>query len=414
MKYHKKLNKIGGKIMSIIATRLQAVKPSPTLAVTAKAKELASQGINIISLAAGEPDFDTPINIKEAAIEGIKNGATKYTVVSGTAELKKAISDKFKRDNQLNYDQSEIIVGTGGKQVIYNLFMATINEGDEVIIPAPYWVSYPDMVLLAGGTPVTVMSDMQTGFRAHPSDIEVAITNKTKWFILNSPSNPSGATYTKEELEALAEVFRKHPHVNIMCDDIYEHITFDGFEFKTLATIAPDLKDRIFIINGVSKAYSMTGWRIGYGVGNKDIIKAMTMIQSQSTSNPSSISQIAALEALNGTQDFIATNAKNFGLKRDLVLSLLGEIKELECYKSEGAFYLFPECSKLFDKKTPSGAVIQNSSDLATYFLETANVAVVPGVAFGLEGYFRISYATSEELLTESCSRIANAISQLS
>lgn len=400
--------------MSLIATRLQAVKPSPTLAVTAKAKELAAQGINIISLAAGEPDFDTPENIKEAAIEGITNGATKYTIVSGTIELKRAICEKFKRDNQLDYDQSEIIVCTGGKQVIYNLFMATLNEGDEVIIPAPYWVSYPDMVLLAGGTPVTVMSDMSTGFRPKPSDIEAAITNKTKWFILNSPSNPSGAAYTENELKALAEVFRKYPHVHIMCDDIYEHITFDAFEFKTLATIAPDLKDRIFIVNGVSKAYSMTGWRIGYGAGHKDIIKAMTIIQSQSTSNPSSVSQVAAVEALNGTQDFIKSNAENFCAKRNLVLSLLGEINELECYKSEGAFYLFPKCSKLFGKKTPDGDIIENSSDLATYLLESANVAIVPGIGFGLEGYFRVSYATSEKLLTESCNRITEAISQLS
>lgn len=399
--------------MSFIATRLQAVKPSTTLAVTAKAKELESQGVNIISLAAGEPDFDTPENIKKAAIQGIKNGATKYTVVSGTAELKKAICNKFKRDNQLDYDQSEIIVGTGGKQVIYNLFMATINEGDEVIIPAPYWVSYPDMVLLAGGTPVTVMSDMSTGFRPKTSEIEAAITAKTKWFILNSPSNPSGATYTEEELKELAALFRKYPNVHIMCDDIYEHIIFDGFQFKTLATIAPDLKERIFIINGVSKAYSMTGWRIGYGAGNKDIIKAMTVIQSQSTSNPSSISQVAAVEALNGTQDFIKPNAENFCKKRNLVMSLIDEIDGLECYKSEGAFYLFPKCSKLFGKKTPNGNTIKNSSDLATYLLESANVAIVPGIGFGLEGYFRISYATSEELLKESCNRIAKAISQL-
>lgn len=395
--------------MSFIATRLQAVKPSATLAVTAKAKELESQGINIISLAAGEPDFDTPKNIKKAAIEGIKNGKTKYTAVSGTIELKKAICNKFKRDNQLDYDQNEVIVGTGGKQVIYNLFMATINEGDEVIIPSPYWVFYPDMVLLAGGTLLTVISDMSTGFCPKPSDIEAIITAKTKWFILNSPSNPSGATYTEEELKALAELFRKYPHVHIMCDDIYEHITFNRFQFKTLATIAPDLKERIFIVNGVLKAYSMTGWRIGYGAGNKDIIKAMTVIQSQSTSNTSSISQVAAVEALNGTQDFIKPNTKNFCTKRNLVMSLLSEIDGLECYKSEGSFYLFPKCSKLFGKKTPNGNIIENSSDLATYLLESANVAI----SFGLEGYFRISYATSKELLTESCNRIAKTISQL-
>lgn len=400
--------------MSLIARRLQAVKPSPTLAVTAKAKELKAQGINIISLAAGEPDFDTPENIKEAAINGIRNGATKYTIVSGTPELKQAICNKFARDNNTNYDPSEIIVGTGGKQVIYNLFMATIDEGDEVIIPAPYWVSYPDMVLLAGGKPITVMSDISSGFRASPADIEAAITEKTKWFILNSPSNPTGATYSEEELKKIADMLRKHPHVNIMCDDIYEHITFDGFKFATLVTVAPDLKDRIFIVNGVSKAYSMTGWRIGYGAGHKDIIKAMTVIQSQSTSNPSSVSQVAALEALNGTQNFIASNADNFCAKRDLVLSMLSQIADLECYKSEGAFYLFPKCTALFGKKTPKGDIIENSSDLATYLLEEANVAVVPGIGFGLEGYFRISYATSQELLKQACSQMAEAIAKLS
>ena len=291
--------------------------------------------------------------------------------------------------------------------------MATINAGDEVIIPTPYWVSYPDMVLLAGGKPVTVTSNMETGFRTKPSDVEAAITDKTKWFLLNSPSNPSGAAYTETELQSLAEIFRKYPHVHIMCDDIYEHITFNGFKFKTLATVAPDLKDRIFIINGVSKAYSMTGWRIGYGAGSKDIIKAMTIIQSQSTSSPSSVSQVAAVEALNGTQDFIKPNAKNFCIKRDLALSLLNSIDGIECYKSEGAFYLFPKCSALFGKKTPNGSTIENSSNLATYLLERANVAVVPGIGFGLEGYFRVSYATSEKLLTESCNRISNAISQL-
>jgi aspartate aminotransferase len=399
--------------MSLIASRLQAVKPSPTLAVTAKAKELASQGVNIISLAAGEPDFDTPENIKNAAIAGIKNGATKYTDVSGSKELRQAVCNKFKRENNLDYALDEIIVSTGGKQVIYNLFMATINEGDEVIIPAPYWVSYPDMVLLAGGTPVSIASDMQTGFRAKPEDIAAAITKKSKWIILNSPSNPSGATYTEHELKAFADVVRKHPQLNVMCDDIYEHITFDGFEFKTLATVAPDLKDRIFIVNGVSKAYSMTGWRIGYGAGAKEIIKAMSMVQSQSTSNPSSVSQVAALEALSGEQGYIKTNAMNFQKKRDLVLSLINNIPGLDCYKSEGAFYLFPKCADLFGKKTPTGSIINSSNDLASYFLENANVAVVPGIAFGLEGYFRISYATSEKLLTEACQRLAKAVAQL-
>jgi aspartate aminotransferase len=399
--------------MSLIAKRLKAVKPSPTLAIAAKAKELTAQGINIISLAAGEPDFDTPENIKLAAIEAIKKGDTKYTMVSGTPELRKAICEKFKRDNGLDYKIDEIIVSTGGKQVIYNLFMATLNEGDEVIIPAPYWVSYPDMVLLAGGTPVFVSSDMSTGFKALPEAIEKTITKKTKWLILNSPSNPSGGAYTEQELEKIADLVRKYPHLYVMSDDIYEHITFDGFKFTTLATIAPDLKDRIFIVNGVSKTYSMTGWRIGYGAGNKEIIKAMDVIQSQSTSNPSSISQAAALEALSGAKDYVPVNTANFQRKRDLVLSMLGKINGLDCYKSEGAFYLFPKCSDLFGKETPNGTKITSSSDFASYLLEAANVAVVPGIAFGLEGYFRISYATSAEILTEAMSRIAEAIARL-
>lgn len=399
--------------MALIAKRLQAVKPSPTLAVAAKAKELAAKGINIISLAAGEPDFDTPDNIKQAAIEGIKNGQTKYTAVSGTPELRKAVCAKFKRENNIEYSIDEVIVGTGGKQVIYNLFMATIDEGDEVIIPAPYWVSYPDMVLLAGGKPVFVTADMDKGFRVSASDIEKAITNKTKWLIINSPSNPTGAAYNKEELKQITDLLRKYPQLHIMSDDIYEHIVFDDFTFCTLAEIAPDLKERIFIINGVSKSYSMTGWRIGYGAGSKEIIKAMDVIQSQSTSNPSSISQVAALEALSGEQGFIKVNTKNFQKKRDLVLKLVNNIEGLDCYKSEGAFYLFPKCSALFGRKTPPGVIINNGSDLATYLLEYANVAIVPGIAFGLEGYFRISYATSEAVLTEACDRMNKAISQL-
>lgn len=399
--------------MSLIAKRLQSIKPSPTLSVTAKAQELSSQGINIISLAAGEPDFDTPENIKNAAIDGIKNGATKYTNVSGTAELRQAVCDKFKRENNLDYTKDEIIISTGGKQVIYNLFMATINEGDEVIIPAPYWVSYPDMVMLAGGVPVSVMSDIKNGFKSKAEDISAAITKKSKWIILNSPSNPSGSSYSAEELKIFADVIRKNPQLNVMCDDIYEHITFDGFVFKTLAEIAPDLKDRIFIVNGVSKSYAMTGWRIGYGAGRKDVIKAMSMIQSQSTSNPSSISQIAATEALTGPQEYIKTNAANFQKKRDLVLSLINKIPGIDCYKSEGAFYLFPKCSDLFGKTTPEGKKINSSNDLASYLLESANVAVVPGIAFGLEGYFRISYATSEKVLEEACQRMSKSIMQL-
>ena len=399
--------------MSLIAKRLSLVKPSPTLAVSAKAAELKRNGVDVISLGAGEPDFDTPENIKLAAIEGIKKGITKYTNVDGMPELKKAVCEKFRRENALEYLPEQVIIGVGGKQVIYNLFMATLDKDDEVIIPAPYWVSYPDIVLLAEGKPVTIKAHIETGFKITPESLEKSITSKTKWFILNSPSNPSGAAYSKEDLILLADILRKYPHVQIMSDDIYEHITFDGFEFYTLATVAPDLKDRIFIVNGVSKAYSMTGWRIGYGAGNKDIIKAMTLIQSQSTSNPSSISQVAAIEALNGTQSYIAVNALGFRKKRDLVLNLLSKIKPLECYKSEGAFYLFPRCKKLLGKKTPSGKILENDNDVATYLLEHANVAVVPGIAFGLEGYFRISYATSEELLTKACNRIEESINQL-
>ena len=399
--------------MSIISSRLEAVKPSPTLAVSAKAAELKRQGIDVISLGAGEPDFDTPDNIKQAAIQGIKNGITKYTNTDGTPELKQAVCDKFKRENGLTYALDEVIIGAGGKQVIYNLFMATLNNGDEVIIPAPYWVSYPDIALLSGGIPITVETTMAYGFKLSPEDLEAAISSRTKWFILNSPSNPSGSAYSRNELMQIAAVLRRHPNVHIMSDDIYEHIVFDNFEFVTLATVAPDLKDRIFIVNGVSKSYSMTGWRIGYGAGRKDIIKAMTLIQSQSTSNPCSISQVAAVEALNGTQEFIKPNALGFQKKRDLVMSLLQNINGISCYKPEGAFYLFPSCKGLFGKKAPNGNTINSSNDFATFLLESANVAVVPGIAFGLEGYFRISYATSEALLTDACARIGKAVNQL-
>ena len=399
--------------MSLIATRLGFIKPSPTLAVSAKAAELKRSGVDVISLGAGEPDFDTPENIKLAAIAAIKAGATKYTNVDGMPELKKAVCKKFKRENGLEYLPEQIIIGTGGKQVIYNLFMATLNKGDEVIIPAPYWVSYPDIVLLAEGKPVIIEAHLETGFKIMPESLDAAITDKTKWFVLNSPSNPSGAAYSKQDLLLLANILRKYPHVQIMSDDIYEHITFDRFKFYNLVAVAPDLKERIFIVNGVSKAYSMTGWRIGYAAGNKDIIKAMALIQSQSTSNPSSISQMAAIEALIGIQNYIPKNALSFEKKRDLVFSLLSRIKNLECYKPEGAFYLFIRCMKLFGKKTPSGKLLKNDNDVATYLLENGNVAVVPGIAFGLEGYFRISYATSEELLVKACQRIEMCINQL-
>jgi aspartate aminotransferase len=392
---------------------MNLIKPSPTLAVVSKTNELRKQGIDIISLGAGEPDFDTPDNIKQAAIDGINKGATKYTNVDGTLELKQAIQAKFKRENNLSYDLNQIMAGTGGKQVIYNLFMASLNEGDEVIIPAPYWVSYPDMVLISGGTPKFIECGLESSFKLTQQKLEEAITTKTKWVIINSPNNPTGSAYTKEELLGIAEVLRQHPQIHVLSDDIYEHIVFDNFKFYNLAEVAPDLIDRIFIINGVSKAYSMSGWRIGYGAGNKELIKAMTIIQSQSTSNPSSISQIAATEALNGPQDFIPKHALEFKAKRDLALSILGSSKGLECYTPQGAFYLFPKCSNLFGKKTSNGNDISNSNDLATYFLEKAHVAVVPGIGFGLEGYFRISYATSLSLIEESCKRIVQSCEEL-
>ncbi|MCC8377049.1 MAG: pyridoxal phosphate-dependent aminotransferase [Rickettsia endosymbiont of Graphium doson] len=399
--------------MSIISTRLNAIKPSPTLAVVRKTLELKRAGIDIIALGAGEPDFDTSDNIKEAAIKAIKDGFTKYTNVEGMPALKEAIQAKFKRENNIDYDLDEIIVSTGGKQVIYNLFMASLNKGDEVIIPAPYWVSYPDIVLLAEGTPVFANCGIESNFKLSGEALEQLITPKTKWLIINSPSNPTGASYSHSELENIAEILRKHPHVNVMSDDIYEHITFNGFKFYTLAEIAPDLKDRIFTVNGVSKAYSMTGWRIGYGAGSKALIKAMTIIQSQSTSNPCSISQAAAVEALNGVQGYIAQNALNFEKKSDLALSILQRVKYFECYKPEGAFYLFIKCDKIFGAKTKSGKVINNSNDFGEYLLEEAKVAIVPGIAFGLEGYFRISYATSMEELEEACLRIERACGSL-
>lgn len=399
--------------MSIISKRMEIIKPSPTLAISQKAAELKKQGIDIISLGAGEPDFDTPENIKDAAITAIKQGITKYTNVDGMPALKQAVKDKFLRENGIEYQLDEIIICTGGKQVIYNLFMASLNEGDEVIIPAPYWVSYPDIVALAGGVAVQVICDISSNFKLTPKALENAITEKSKWLIINSPSNPTGAAYSKTELEGLAEILRKYPNLNIMSDDIYEHITFGDFLFTTLAQVAPDLKDRIFTVNGVSKAYSMTGWRIGYGAGNKELIKAMIILQSQSTSNPSSISQAAAIEALNGTQDFIQINANKFQQKRDLAIDILKQAQELACNIPEGAFYLFVECKGLFGLYTGTGNKINNSNDFSQYLLEQAHVAVVSGIAFGLEGYFRISYALSFEDLKQACIRIVEACEQL-
>jgi aspartate aminotransferase len=398
---------------SFLATSLSNIKPSPTIAVSMKAAELKAAGKDIISLGMGEPDFDTPENIKAAAIKAIQKGDTKYTAVDGTAALKKAIIEKFKRENSLEYKPSEICVSTGAKQVIYNALIASINPEDEVIIPAPYWVSYPDMVLLAGGKPMIVESSEKNNFKISPTALEEKITPKTKWLILNSPSNPTGACYSSHELKLLADVLLRYPHVHIMADDIYEHLIFDNLKFATIAEIEPKLKDRTLIVNGVSKAYAMTGWRIGYGAGPEKLLKAMSMIQSQSTSSPSSISQAASVEALNGIQDYIKTNAELFQSRRDMVVKMLNEIAGINCNTPNGAFYVFPSCKGLYGKKTPGGKVIENDNDFASYLLEEALVAVVPGVAFGAAGFFRISYAASEEFLQNSMQRIANACANL-
>ena len=387
--------------MSIVSNSLKRIKPSPTIAVTQKARELKAAGKDVIGLGAGEPDFDTPQNIKKAAIEAINSGDTKYTAVDGTPELKKAIVNKFKRENNLEYSTNEITVGTGGKQVIYNALMATLNKGDEVIIPAPYWVSYPDMVLLAGGNPKIVKCNENDNFKLTPKNLKKAITKKTKWLILNSPSNPTGASYSREEIEALSEVLIKNKNVHILSDDIYEHITYDNFNFFTIAQVSK-LKNRTLTMNGVSKSYAMTGWRIGYAAGPKEIIKAISKIQSQSTSNPSSISQAAAVEALNGTQDFIKERSNAFRERRDFVVNSLNNIKGISCLKPNGAFYVFPSCKKLLGKKNK----IKTDSEFVEKLLEKANVAVVQGSAFGLDGYFRISYATSMEKLKTAMERI--------
>lgn len=399
--------------MSVLAQRLDRIKPSATIAVSSKARELKEAGRDVIGLGAGEPDFDTPDNIKAAAIAAIKAGDTKYTAVDGTPALKKAIQAKFKRDNDLDYALDEITVGTGGKQVLYNALMATLNPGDEVVIPAPYWVSYPEMVALAEGEPVSVACSANSGFKILPEMLEAAITPKTKWLILNSPSNPSGAAYTAAELEALADVLRQHPHVWTLTDDMYEHLVYDGFKYTTIAQVAPDLKDRTLTMNGVSKAYSMTGWRIGFGGGPKALIKAMGTIQSQSTSNPSSISQAAAVEALNGTQDFIGPNNDLFKSRRDLVVAALNECEGLHCPTPDGAFYVFPSCAGAIGKTTPEGKRIETDLDFVTYLLESEGVAVVHGSAFGLAPHFRVSYATSSELLEKACARIKRACAAL-
>jgi aspartate aminotransferase len=387
--------------MSIISNSLKRIKPSPTIAVTQKARELRAAGKDVIGLGAGEPDFDTPDNVKRAAIKAIKDGDTKYTAVDGTPALKKAIINKFKRENNLTYTADQITVGTGGKQVLYNAFMATLNKGDEVIIPAPFWVSYPDMVLLAGGKPKIVKCSEAEGFKLTPKSLKKAITKNTKWLILNSPSNPTGAGYTKKEINDLAKVLIKHKNVHILSDDIYEHISYDNFKFYTIAQVSK-LKDRTLTMNGVSKSYAMTGWRIGYAAGPKDIIKAIGKIQSQSTSNPSSISQAAAVEALNGNQSFIKKRSKAFKERRNFVVKSLNAINGISCLTPNGAFYVFPSCKGLLNKKTG----LKTDTDFVQKLLEKSNVAVVQGSAFGLDGYFRISYATSMQNLKKAMERI--------
>ena len=392
---------------------LARVKPSATLAADAKARELKAAGKDVISLAAGEPDFDTPENIKQAAIKAIRDGKTKYTNVDGIPELKEAICGKFARENSLTYKPSQVNVSPGGKPVIYNAMVASLNPGDEVVIPAPYWVSYPDMVLLAGGEPKFVKTSAETGFKVQPADLEAAITPRTKWVLLNSPSNPSGAAYTRAELRAVADVLVRHPNVWILTDDMYEHLVFGDFEFTTIAQVEPALYERTLTMNGVSKAYAMTGWRIGYAAGPEPLIKAMAKIESQTTSNPSSISQWAAVEALNGTQEFIKPNAKLFEERRGLVVSMLNQANGMHCPTPEGAFYVYPSVAGLIGKKAPSGKTICTDEDFCVELLESEGVSVVFGAAFGLSPFFRISYATSNANLEDACTRIQRFCGQL-
>ncbi len=392
--------------MAFLADALSRVKPSATIAVTQKARELKNAGRDIIGLGAGEPDFDTPDNIKNAAIDAIRRGETKYPPVSGIAPLREAIARKFKRENNLDYKPEQTIVGTGGKQILFNAFMATLNPGDEVIVPTPYWVSYPEMVALCGGTPTFAETTIANGFKLTAEALEKAITPKSKWLVMNSPSNPSGAAYTEAELRAIADVLLKHPHVWVLTDDMYEHLTYGDFVFKTIAEVEPALYDRTLTMNGVSKAYAMTGWRIGYAAGPIQLIKAMDMIQGQQTSGACTIAQWASVEALNGPQDFIAKNKAIFQGRRDLVVSMLNQARGISCPSPEGAFYVYPSCEGLIGKKTQGGKVIANDADFCSELLEAEGVAVVHGSAFGLGPNFRISYATSEKLLEEACTRI--------
>ena len=392
--------------MGFLAARMGAIKPSPTIAVSTMAAELKAAGRDVIGLGAGEPDFDTPEHIKDAARQAIADGKTRYTAVDGIPELKAAIVDKFQRENRIATTPANISVGTGGKQVLYNAIMASVDPEDEVIIPAPFWVSYPDIVLLAGGAPVVVACPAESGFRLTPAQLDAAITAKTKWLILNSPSNPTGAGYHADELKALAEVLRRHPHVHILCDDIYEHLVYGNFTFSTLAEVAPDLQERILTMNGVSKAYCMTGWRIGYGTGPAPLIKAMATIQSQSTSSPNSIAQYAAVAALNGALDFMVSNRQAFDARRQLVVDALNAIEGISCPNPDGAFYVYPSVEGVIGLKRPDGQVINNDGDYVTWLLEDGGVAAVQGAAFGLEPHFRISYATSTEALEDACGRI--------
>ena len=399
--------------MSFLASRLDRIQPSPTIAVSAKARELKAAGRDVIGLGAGEPDFDTPAHIIEAAYQAMKDGKTRYTDVAGVIELREAICDKLKRENGLDYTPGQVTVGCGGKQVIFNAMMATIEPGDEVIVPAPYWVSYTDIVLLCDGTPVTIPCSAANGFKLQPADLEAAITPRTKWLMLNSPSNPTGAAYSWDEMKAITDVLVRHPHVWVMPDDMYEHIVYDGFQFCTPAQVEPSLMDRTLTTNGVSKAYCMTGWRVGYAAGPESLIKAMNKVQSQSTTHTSSVSQYAAIAALNGPQDFIAAHNKVFQERRDLVVSMLNQATGIHCPTPEGAFYVYPSCEGMLGKKTPQGKVLENDSDVVGYLLESEGVAVVQGAAFGQSPHFRVSYATSTAALEAACERIQRACGAL-
>ena len=399
--------------MSFIADRLNRIKPSPSSMATQRSRALKAAGHDVVGLTAGEPDFDTPPNVVEAVVRAMAASKTKYTDIGGTPELKAAVRDKFLRENQLEYSTAEVIVGTGGKQVIFNALMATVQKGVEVIVPAPFYVSYPDIVLLAGGTPVPVTCPPEKGFKLQPEDLEKAITSRTRWLILNAPNNPSGAVYSRQELRALADVLLRHPQVWVLSDDIYEHVLFDGREFCTMAQVAPELKERTLTVNGVSKAYAMTGWRIGYCVGPLELIKAITKLQSQSTSNPSSIGQAAALEALTGPQGFIAERTKIFQDRRDSVVAQLNAIPGITCHLPEGAFYVFPSCAGMIGKKTPTGQIIQTDEDFVLYLLDSEKLAGVHGAAYGSTPFFRFSFATSMAVLDEGCARLKRACGQL-